>query len=64
MPPLAAFARYAAGWGGPDVFNDEHMRRQFYDMWSWVAARYRWTNRIAGYEVMPCDQSADSNLSP
>lgn len=52
---LAARCKYAAGWDlrtAPDVFHDEALRRRFYAMWAWVARRHRFTERIAGYEVM------------
>ena len=52
---IAARAKYAAGWDrrqAPDVFHDENLKRKFYAMWAWVADRYKYTDRIAGYEVM------------
>ena len=52
---IAARAKYAAGWDWPvhpDVFHDDELRRQYYAMWSFVAARYSTWTRVAGYEIM------------
>ena len=49
---LAARAKYAAGWSGPDVWHSATMRRQMLAMWSFVARRYKDIDRIAGYEIM------------
>ena len=38
---LAARAKYAAGWSGPDVWHDHTMRRQMIAMWRWIANRYK-----------------------
>ena len=48
-------AKYAAGWdwpAHPDVFHDAELRRKYYAMWAFVAARYRSWGRVAGYEIM------------
>ena len=49
---LAARAKYAAGWSGPDVWHSHEMRRQMLAMWAFVADRYKGVERIAGYEIM------------
>jgi hypothetical protein len=53
---LAARATYAAGWNpeeaSSDVWNDLELRERMYAMWRTVARRYKWTDRIAGYEIM------------
>ena len=52
---IAARAKYAAGWdwpAQPDVFHDASLRRKYYAMWSFVAARYSTWTRVAGYEIM------------
>ena len=52
---IAARAKYAAGWdwpAQPDVFHDASLRRKYYAMWTFVAARYSTWARIAGYEIM------------
>ena len=49
---LAARAKYAAGWSGPDVWHSHEMRRQMLAMWAYVADRYKGVDRIAGYEIM------------
>ena len=52
---IAARAKYAAGWdwpAQPDVFHDASLRRKYYAMWSFVAARYSAWARVAGYEIM------------
>ena len=48
---IAARAKYAAGWdwpAQPDVFHDASLRRKYYAMWSFVAARYSTWTRVAG----------------
>ena len=52
---LTARAKYAAGWdpeAAPDIFESIALRRKMYRMWRFVAERYKWTDRIAGYEIM------------
>ena len=49
---IAARAKYAAGWSGPDVWSDHTLRRQMIVMWRFIAERYKHTPRIAGYEIM------------
>ena len=52
---LTARSKYAAGWDlevAPDVFHSIALRDRMYRMWRFVAERYKWTDRIAGYEIM------------
>ncbi|KAL1500339.1 hypothetical protein AB1Y20_013003 [Prymnesium parvum] len=53
---LTARAKYAAGWDPPeaqnDVWSDPKLKHMYYEMWRHVARRFRWTDRIAGYEIM------------
>ena len=54
---LAARAKYAAGWleeskTTPDVFRSVALRRRMYAMWRFISERYKWTDRMAGYEIM------------
>ena len=43
-----------------NVFNDPTLKNHMYQMWSYVAAHYKDTDRIAAYEIMsePRDKSA------
>ena len=52
---LTARSKYAAGWDpevAPDVFHNTALRDRMHRMWRFVADRYKWTDRIAGYEIM------------
>ena len=52
---LAARAKYAAGYTWPeqpDVWHDTELRTKMLKMWTFLAARYRHLDRVAGYEIM------------
>ena len=51
---IAARAKYAAGWGlgQPDVWSSPELRRKMLAMWTFIAERYKHTERIAGFEIM------------
>ena len=51
---LAARAKYAAGCGlgQEDVWGSATLRQQMISMWRYIAERYKFTDRIAGYEIM------------